>query len=152
MLPEPSARHFDPPNLCRIEVRGHAPRVRDIRWREAIHRAVKEAHPDAPFPKPPPETKFDVKVTFLMTRADLKRPASDLDNFVKPVLDTVFTSQNVSSEVTGVLFPMNDTWVFRLAVEKVAVEAEQDQGAIITVAWHPPGTPDLCTALAPDSA
>jgi hypothetical protein len=81
----------------------------------------------------------------------LDRPAFDLDNFVKPVLDTLFTSQNVSPRVTGVLLPVNDTWVFRLALEKVRVETPQDQGAIITVTSYPPGTPDLSTALASPS-
>ncbi|HET7484288.1 MAG TPA: hypothetical protein VFJ64_02815, partial [Solirubrobacterales bacterium] len=51
-------------------------------------------------------------------------------------------SQNVSPRVTGVLLPVNDTWVFRLVLEKVGVETPQDQGADITVTSHPPGTPD----------
>ena len=87
-----------------------------------------------------------------MTPEDLARPAFDLDNFVKPVLDTLFTSQNVSPRVTGVLLPVNDTWVFRLVLEKVGVETPQDQGADITVTSHPPGTPDLSTASASPSA
>jgi hypothetical protein len=115
-------------------------------WRKAIRDAVKAKYPQAPF-SAPFETKFTVKVTFRMTRADLKRPACDLDNFAKPVLDTLFTSQNVSSlTVTGVLFPVNDTWVFRLLLEKVGVKTLQDQGADITVTWHPPGTLDLSTS------
>jgi hypothetical protein len=103
-------------------------------------------------PCPALETKFDVKVIFRMTQDDLARPAFDLDNFVKPVLDTLFTSQNVSPRVTGVLLPVNDTWVFRLVLEKVGVETPQDQGADITVTSHPPGTPDLSTASASPSA
>jgi hypothetical protein len=87
-----------------------------------------------------------------MTAQDMDKPALDLDNFVKPVLDTLFTSQNVSPRVTGVLFPVNDTWVFRLVLEKVRVETPQDQGADITVTSHPPGTPDLSTASASPSA
>ena len=67
------------------------------------------------------------------------------------VLDTIFTSQNVSPEVTGVLFPVNDTWVFRLVLEKARVETPQDQGADIRVTSHPPGTPDLRTASASPS-
>jgi hypothetical protein len=54
--------------------------------------------------------------------------------------------------VTGVLLPVNDTWVFRLVLEKVGVESPQDQGADITVTSHPPGTPDLSTASASPSA
>ena len=87
-----------------------------------------------------------------MTPEDLDRPAFDLDNFVTPVLDTLFTSQNVS-RLNGVLLPgVNDTWVFRLVLEKVGVETPQDQGADITVTSHPPGTPDLSTASASPSA
>ena len=132
-------------------MRGLPARVKDIRWREAIRDEVKATYPHAPFPEPPLETKFDVEVTFRMTPEDLARPAFDLDNFVKPVLDTLFTSQNVSPRVTGVLLPVNDTWVFRLVLEKVGVETPQDQGADITVTSHPPGTPDLSTASASPS-
>ena len=101
------------------------------------------AYPQAPFTSPPLGTKFTVEVIFRMTPEDLARPAFDLDNFAKPVLDTLFTSQNVS-RLTGVLLPgVNDTWVFRLLLEKVEVKTPQEQGADITVTWHPSGTPDL---------
>jgi len=81
-----------------------------------------------------------------MTPADLARPAFDLDNFAKPVLDTLFTSQNVS-RLTGVLLPkVNDTWVFRLLLEKVEVKTPKEQGADITVTWHQWVTPDLSTS------
>lgn len=133
-------------------MRGCPARVKDIRWREAIRDEVKATYPHAPFPEPPEETKFEVKVTFRMTPKDLARRAFDLDNFVKPVLDTLFTSQNVSPGVTGELFPVNDTWVFRLVAEKIGVETPQDQGADITVTSRPPGTPDLSTASASPSA
>ena len=43
---------------------------------------------------------------------------------------------------------VNDTWVFRLLLEKVEVKTPQDQGADLTVTRHPPGTPDLSTASA----
>jgi hypothetical protein len=152
MSPEAPTSRDDYPNPWRIRVRGHPARVKDIRRREAIRNAVKTKYPEAPFPAPSPQTKFEVEVTFRMTPEDLARPAFDLDNFVKPVLDTIFTSQNVSPEVTGVLLPVNDTWVFRLVLEKVGVETPQDQGADITVTSHPPGTPDLSTASASPSA
>ena len=152
MYPEPSISRDDYPNRWRIRVRGHPARVKDIRWKEAIRDEVKATYPQAPFPAPPLKTKFDVEVIFRMTPEDLDRPAFDLDNFVKPVLDTLFTSQNVSPRVTGVLLPVNDTWVFRLVLEKVGVETPQDQGADITVTSHPPGTPDLSTASASPSA
>lgn len=151
MSPELSTSRDDRPNRWRIQVRGHQARVRGIPWRKAIRDQVRVTYPQAPFAEPPSETKFDVQVVFRMTPEDLARPASDLDNFVKPVLDTIFTSQNVSQEVTGVLFPVNDTWVFRLVAEKVRVETSEEQGADITVTSHPPGTPDLSTASASPS-
>jgi hypothetical protein len=142
----------DYPNPWRIQVRGHPARRESISWREAIRDAVTGTYPQAPFTSPPLGTKFTVEVIFRMTPEDLARPAFDLDNFAKPVLDTLFTSQNVSPRVTGVLLPVNDTWVFRLVLEKVGVETPQDQGADITVTSHPPGTPDLSTASASPSA
>ena len=80
-----------------------------------------------------------------MTPQDPARPAFDLDNFAKPVLDTLFTSQNVS-RLTGVLLPVNDTWVFRLLLEKVEVRTPQEQGVDLTVTWHPSVTRDLRTS------
>ena len=152
MGPEASTTRDDSPNRWEIEVRGHPARVNGIGWRKAIRDEVEAKYRQAPFTEPPPETKFDVEVSFRMTPEDLARPAFDLDNFVKPVLDTVFTSQNVSPGVTGVLFPVNDTWVFRLVLQKVGVETPEDQGADITVTLHPPGTPDLSAASASQAA
>jgi hypothetical protein len=134
------------PNPWRIQVRGHAARVKSDRWRVAIRDAVTAAYPQAPFASPPEGTKFSVEMIFRMTPEDLARRACDLDNFAKPVLDTLFTSQNVS-RLNGVLLPgVNDTWVFRLVLEKVGVKTPQEQGADITVTWHPSGTPDLRTS------
>jgi hypothetical protein len=135
-------------------VRGHPARRESNGWREAIRDAVTAIYPQAPFTSTPLETKFTVEVIFRLTPEDLARPAFDLDNFAKPVLDTLFTSQNVSkSRLTGVLLPeVNDTWVFRLVLEKVRVETPEDQGADITVTSHPPGAPDLSAASAFPSA
>lgn len=135
----------DWPNPWRIQVRGHPARRESISWREAIRDAVTATYPETPFRSTPWGTKFTVKVVFRMTPEDLARPAFDLDNFAKPVLDTLFTSQNVS-RLTGVLLEVNDTWVFRLLLEKVEVKTPQEQGADITVTWHPPDTPDLRTS------
>ena len=139
-------RRDDYPNPWRIQVRGHPARVKSISWREAIRDAVTDTYPQAPFTSPPLGTRFTVEVIFRMTPEHLARPACDLDNFAKPVIDTLFTSQNVSPGLTGVLLPVDDTWVFRLRLEKVKVETPEKQGADITVTWHPPGTPDLSTS------
>ena len=139
-------RGDDHPNPWRIQVRGDPARRKASSWREAIRDAVTATYPQAPFTSPPLGTKFTVEVIFRMTPEDLARPAFDLDNFAKPVLDTLFTSQNVS-RLTGVLLPgVNDTWVFRLLLEKVEVKTPQEQGADLTVTWHPSVTPDLSTS------
>src|SRR4051794_23822415 len=146
MSPEPSTSRDDYPNPWRILVRGQPARRESNSWREAIRDAVTAAYPEAPFTSTPSGTKFTVEVIFRMTPDDLARPAFDLDNFAKPVLDTLFTSQNVS-RLTGVLLPgVNDTWVFRLLLEKVEVKTQQDQGADLTVTWHPSVTPGLSTS------
>ena len=137
----------DWPNPWRIQVRRHPARARaSSSWREAIRDAVTATYPQAPFTPPPSGTKFTVEMIFRMTPEDLARPACDLDNFAKPVLDTLFTSQNVSRDSPACFSPVNDTWVFRLVLEKVRVKTPQEQGADLTVTWHPPGTPDLSTS------
>jgi hypothetical protein len=129
------------PNPWRIRVRGHPARRDSSEWRNAIRGAVEAAYPQAPFTSPHLKAaRFTVEVTFRMTPLDLARPAVDLD---KPVLDTLFTSQNVR-RLTGVLLPdVNDTRVFRLLIEKDEVGSPEDQGAVITISWDPSTTPDL---------
>ena len=136
----------DYPNPWRIQVRGQPARVKALTWREAIRDAVMATYPQAPFASPPEGTKFTVEMIFRMTPKDLARPACDLDNFAKPVLDTLFTSQNVSRLTDVLLKGVNDTWVFRLLLEKVEVKTPEEQGADITVSWHPSVTPDLSTS------
>jgi hypothetical protein len=135
------------PNPWRIAVREHAARVKSGDWREAIHKAVKAAYPQAPFTSPQLEiARFTVEVTFRMTPPDMARPAVDLDNFAKPVIDTLFTSRNVS-KLSRVLLPkVDDTRVFRLLLEKVEVQTPEEQGVDITVSWDPSVTPPLSTS------
>ena len=132
------------PNPWRIAVRGHPPRVNSGDWREAIQKAVMVAYPQAPFTSQHLErARFTMEVTFRMTSSDIARRAVDLDNFAKPVIDTLFTSQN-TSRLSKVLLPsVDDTQVFRLLLEKIEVPSPQDQGADITISWDPSTTPDL---------
>jgi len=79
-------------------------------WRDAIGGAVEAAYPQAPFTSPDLKAaRFTVEVTFRMTPLDLARPAVDLDNFVKPVLDTLFT-RGTSGDSPGSFSP---TWTTR---------------------------------------
>ena len=103
-------RRDDYPNPWRIQVRGHPARVKSISWREAIRDAVTATYPQAPFTLPPLGTKFTVEVIFRMTPEDLARPAFDLRQLRQPVLETLFTSQNVS-RLTGVLSPRGERHV-----------------------------------------
>ena len=85
-------------------------------------------------------TNGDIRVAVVGLNS---RGKNHLDNFAKPVLDTLFTSGNVK-KLNGVLLPeVNDTWVFRLLLEKVEVKTPQEQGADVTISWHPSVTPDL---------
>ena len=132
------------PNPFEIHVREHPARRDSSEWRDAIGSAVEAAYPQAPFTAPHLKAaRFTVEVIFWMTRSDLARPAVDLDNFVKPVLDTLFTSRNVQ-RLTGVLLPdVDDTRVFRLLIEKDEVDRPENQGAKIIISWDPSTTPDL---------
>jgi len=47
MCPEPSTSRDDRPNRFQIRVRGYTPRVKDIRWREAIRDEVRATYPQA---------------------------------------------------------------------------------------------------------
>jgi hypothetical protein len=139
----PRAESGDYPDPWFLPVRGTAPTVRqhsgkvgETNWRVAIRDKVHEVYPHAPY-KPTEETQYTVKIVFRMTAEELTRPAVDLDNLAQPVLNTIFTSDNVSpKKPTGVLLSVNDTWVFRLYLEKVQVDSRGERGADITVTTH----------------
>ena len=84
-----------------IEVRGTEPstiRSGETAWRMAIAQKVAERFPE-PF-MPPEGTEFAVDVVFHLVEHRLfvrpNRPGPpDLDNLLKRVLDTLFTSANV---------------------------------------------------------
>ena len=86
----------------------------------AIAEKVAERFPE-PF-MPPGGTEFAVDVVFHLVEHRLfvrpNRPGPpDLDNLLKPVLDTLFTSANVLGP-TGVLVDANDTWVTDVRARK----------------------------------
>lgn len=141
----PRAESGEYPNPWFLPVHGTPPTVRqqsgkvgETNWRVAIRDKVREVYPHAPY-KPAERTQYTVEIVFRMTADELTRPAVDLDNLAKPVLDTVFTSENVSPrKPTGVLLSVNDTWVFRLNLEKVQVDSRGERGADITVTSYAP--------------
>jgi hypothetical protein len=123
-----------------IEVRGTEPstiRSGETAWRMAIAQKVAERFPE-PF-MPPEGTEFAVDVVFHLVEHRLfvrpNRPGPpDLDNLLKPVLDTLFTSANVLGP-TGVLINANDTWVTDVRARKTEVPDASQEGADITVSW-----------------
>jgi hypothetical protein len=114
-------------------------------WREAIRDAVTDTYPQAPFTSPPLGTKFTVEVIFRLTpRIWLDRPRprqlrQGCPRHTLHLAERLETHRRASPRV-------NDTWVFRLLLEKVEVKTPQEQGADITVTWHPSVTPDLSTS------
>ena len=69
----------------------------------------------------------------LLQMSNRPNPA-DLDNLLKPILDTVFTSENVKGP-TKALVDANDTNVFEVCARKTRAFSSQGQGVDITVSW-----------------
>lgn len=85
----------------------------------------------------PPETHFDVDITFQMSPSHIER--SDLDNLAKPVLDTLFKiryAQVSDRSLTGVMFDnVDDDRVFSLRLRKEPVPDPRHEGALIIIKW-----------------
>lgn len=58
----------------------------------------------------------------------------DIDNLLKPVLDTVFTSAGVIGP-TRALVDRNDTFVTEIRARKIEASTGAEEGATIKVAW-----------------
>lgn len=70
---------------------------------------------------------------FRLTADVLARPSVDLDNLAKPILDTLFTVDNVSPDVPTGAVRREGTWVIELRLEKLAVNSLNERGADIIV-------------------
>jgi Holliday junction resolvase RusA-like endonuclease len=108
-------------------------------WRTAITARARDLYPDAPY-TPAEGTTFKVEVEFRLVQQRLFTepnwpPPPDLDNLLKPVLDTVFTSDNVVGP-TAALVDRNDTYVSEVCAKKRRAETTREEGAVITVAWN----------------
>jgi len=137
--PEAISRDMSSVRLT-IEVRGTEPstiKSRETAWRMAIAQEVAERFPEPLMP--PEETEFAVDVVFhfvehrLFVRPNRPGPP-DLDNLLKPILDTLFTSETVRGP-TGVLVKANDTWVTDVRARKTEAPDSSQEGADITVSW-----------------
>lgn len=81
--------------------------------------------------------EFEVSIVFHLPQSTLDK--SDLDNLAKPVLDTLFLPnylQVKDKTLTGALFEIDDSRVFKLSLEKKLANAPQDEGAEIVVFWN----------------
>lgn len=102
-------------------------------WREAIRDAALEA--SGRFPDRPTPDELTVEVVFRI--AEPRMRSADLDNMVKPVLDTIFRSRDeqLDPALTGALLPVDDASIHRLVVEKHRAEGPHDEGVRIVVRW-----------------
>jgi hypothetical protein len=85
---------------------------------------------------------FAVGVRFsLLPRRAL---GADLDNLVRPVLNTLFSSRDERSDLTltGALFGAEDARIYRLVVEKRVVEDPAREGVEVVVRWEADGPSD----------
>jgi Holliday junction resolvase RusA-like endonuclease len=111
-------------------------------WREAISGAARAVAPDPR--EVPPRAPISVDVVFRI--AEPRFASSDLDNLVKPVLDTLFRSRDeqLDPTLTAALLPVDDAAINRLVVEKQPVEEIDDEGVRVEVRWEdgrPEGAP-----------
>jgi len=105
-------------------------------WRKAIAEQARAKRLHQQIAPAANTTRFSVAIIFFMTAAHIQR--ADLDNLVKPVLDTLFLTRNAQvrdMSLTGALFDMDDAYVFQLSLEKEVVLDAQYEGVQVTIAW-----------------
>jgi hypothetical protein len=104
-------------------------------WRRALADRARRVRSDHRLSVVSPTATFDVVVRFLL----LPRRAlgADLDNLVRPVLNTLFSSRDEQADatLTGTLFVADDARIYRLAVEKRVVEDAADEGVMVVARW-----------------
>ena len=96
------------------------------KWRKAIAKKVDSLENTLKYTE---MSKFKVEITFF-----LLENSHDLDNLIKPVLDTLFKGERSSirfSELTGKLIKYDDRTVYRLIAKKEIVS--DFSGAKITI-------------------
>ena len=109
-------------------------------WREAIRDAALGVAPD---PQDVPDgAPLTVDVVIRLTEP--RFGSSDLDNLVKPVLDTLFRSRDEQLDpgLTAALLPIDDAAIQRLVVEKHRADGMEEEGVSVSVSWEDEeGTP-----------
>ena len=103
-------------------------------WRDALRQAAIAVAPD---PREVPE-RAPVSVDVIFRIAEPRFASSDLDNLVKPVLDTLFRSRDeqLDPTLTAALLPVDDAAINRLVVEKQQAAGTEDEGVTVEVRWE----------------
>jgi Holliday junction resolvase RusA-like endonuclease len=103
-------------------------------WRETLRQAAIAVAPDPR--EVPRRAPMSVHVVFRI--AEPRFASSDLDNLVKPVLDTLFRSRDeqLDPTLTAALFPVDDAEINRLIVEKQQAAGTEDEGVTVEVRWE----------------
>lgn len=106
-------------------------------WRRAIAERAREVRRSNGLTALTGSETFEVGVRFfLLPRRAL---GADLDNLVRPVLNTLFSSRDEQADptLTATLFTAEDARVYRLVVEKRSVEDPAAEGVEVVVRWNP---------------
>ena len=106
------------------------------KWRISISEYVKENVKLPPMSME--EREFKVELCFFLKNDRLfDREGNDVDNFAKPVIDTLFLAPGKSDKPnpTGILFKTNDTFVTEIVVRKT-IAADSAEGADVRVSWR----------------
>lgn len=105
-------------------------------WRKVLADQGRLVRASVRLPPILPSARFAVEVIFYMTEKNSQK--ADLDNLAKPILDTLFRTprpQVPDLSLTGAVFEMDDSNVFRLVVEKRLVAIVKDEGADVIISW-----------------
>ena len=105
-------------------------------WRKALANQGRLVRASMRLPPILPSARFAVEIIFYMTGNNSRK--ADLDNLAKPVLDTLFRTprpQVPDLSLTGAVFEMDDSSIFRLVVEKRLVATDKDEGADMIISW-----------------
>jgi hypothetical protein len=111
-------------------------------WRRALAERARQLRGTHGLAAVSPTATFAVGVRFsLLPRRAL---GADLDNLVRPVLNTLFSSRDEQSDLTltGALFGADDARIYRLVVEKRVVEDPAREGVEVVVRWEADGPSD----------
>jgi hypothetical protein len=104
-------------------------------WRRAVAERAREVRRSNGLAAMTGSETFEVGVRFfLLPRRAL---GADLDNLVRPVLNTLFSSRDeqVDPTLTATLVSVDDARVYRLVIEKRVVEDPAAEGVEVVVRW-----------------